>query len=231
MIKAVIFDVDNTLIDFMRMKHISCEEAVNAMIDAGLEISKEEGLRIIYDIYKKEGMEDKHIFQKFLRKVIGKIDYRMLSYGIIAYRQVRGGFLKPYPGTKSTLIGLKEMGLKLAVVTDAPKLKAWIRLASMKLDDFFDVIIALEDTGRLKPSRLPFKAALKKLKVKPEQCVMIGDFPPRDIRGAHAMGMRTVLAKYGYFMEKPSKIKPDFSISNIKELPDIVKEINHRNHH
>jgi putative hydrolase of the HAD superfamily len=226
MIKAVIFDVDNTLIDFLRMKRISCEEAVNAMIDAGLEIDKEKAMEIIYEIYKKEGMEDKHIFQKFLRRTVGKVDYRMLSYAIIAYRQVRGGFLKPYPGTKRTLIRLKEMGMKLAVVTDAPKLKAWIRLASMKLDDFFDVIIALEDTGRLKPSKMPFRAALQKLRLKPAECIMVGDFPERDIRGAKKMGMKTALAKYGYSLDKPSRIMPDHEIEDITELADIVKNLN-----
>ena len=42
MIKAVIFDLDNTLVDFMTMKKQAIESAINAMIDAGLKISPEE---------------------------------------------------------------------------------------------------------------------------------------------------------------------------------------------
>jgi putative hydrolase of the HAD superfamily len=42
MIKAVIFDFDNTLMDFMRMKKAAVETAVDAMIDAGLPYKKEE---------------------------------------------------------------------------------------------------------------------------------------------------------------------------------------------
>ena len=122
---------------------------------------------------------------------------------------------------KRVLIKLKEMGLKLAVVSDAPKLKAWMRLANMRIDDFFDVVVALEDTGRLKPSRLPFRAALKELKVKPSECLMIGDRPSRDIKGAKQLGMKTCLAKYGF--SGKTKVKSDYVINDISELIEKVK--------
>lgn len=221
MIKAIIFDLDNTLIDFLRMKRISCEEAVDAMIDAGLDIPKKKAIDELYKLYYKVGLEDPTIFQKFLKKVTGKIDYKKLAYAITAYRQARTGFLHPYPGTKKTLIKLKEKGLKLAIVTDAPKLKAWIRLVSMKIDDFFDVVVGLEDTGRAKPSRLPFRAALKELKVKPSECLMVGDRPSKDIKGARALGMKTCFAKYG-FEGKISKVKVDYIISDIGDLAKII---------
>jgi putative hydrolase of the HAD superfamily len=216
MIKAVIFDLDNTLIDFMRFKKLSCEAAIDAMIDAGLNLKKKKALDILYKIYFKEGLEDPHIFQKFLKKVTGKVDYKKLAYAIVAYRNARTGFLHPYPGTKRTLLKLKEKGLKLAIVSDAPKLKAWIRLANMRLDDFFDVVVALEDTGRVKPSRLPFRAALRELKVKPSECLMVGDRPEKDMRGAKQLGMKTCFAKYGY--PDKSKIKTDFVIEDVSEL-------------
>ena len=47
MIKAIIFDVDNTLIDFYRMKQISISEAIDAMIDAGLEMKKSQIFKVI----------------------------------------------------------------------------------------------------------------------------------------------------------------------------------------
>ena len=47
-IKAVLFDVDNTLIDFMKMKRACCEAAIDAMIDAGLNMSKKDALKVLY---------------------------------------------------------------------------------------------------------------------------------------------------------------------------------------
>ncbi len=219
--KAIIFDLDNTLIDFMKIKRIACEEAIDAMIDAGLKIPKQKALKIFYEIYYQEGLEDSKIFQKFLKHVTGKVDYKKLAYAIVAYRQARTGFLHPYPGTKRTLIKLKEKGMKLAILSDAPKLKAWIRLAGMGLDDFFDVVVALEDTGRTKPSRLPFRAALKQLKLKPEQCIMVGDRPTRDILGAKKLKMKTAFAKYGTDGREKT-VKSDFVLESIVDLVRIV---------
>jgi len=221
MIKAVIFDLDNTLIDFMKMKKLSCEAAVNSMIDAGLKIEKEKGMGLLFDLYDKYGLEDPKIFQKFLKKITGKVDYRVLANGIVAYRKVRGGFLEPYPHTSYVLLKLKGKGLKLAIVSDAPKLKAWIRLAYMKIADFFDVVVAFEDTMQRKPSKLPFEAALKNLRLKPEECLMVGDWPERDIEGAKKIGMKTCFARYG----SSRKIKDsgaDYIIDDIKELLQII---------
>lgn len=108
----------------------------------------------------------------------------------------------------------------MGIVTDAPRLKAWLRLAAMKIADFFNAVVTFEDTKQLKPSELPFKAAMKKLKLKPEECLMVGDMPHRDIIGAKALGMKTCFASYGNI--KTKKSNADFVIKDIKGLLKIV---------
>jgi len=220
MIKAILFDLDNTLIDFMEMKKRSCDAAISAMIDAGLNVKKQQSLKILFQLYDQYGYEDRLVLQKFLLKVLKKVDYRILAYGIVAYRRVRSSFLEPYPHTSYVLLKLKSKGIKIAIVTDAPKIKAWIRLASMKIADFFDIVVTFEDTGRLKPNKMPFKAALKQLKLKPEQCLMVGDMPQRDILGAKKLGIKTCFASYG--ARKPKKVDSDYVIKDIKDLLNIV---------
>jgi len=219
--KAVLFDLDNTLIDFLSMKKISCEAAISAMIDSGLPIKKNIAYKKLFDLYNVHGIEDQQIFQKFLKKETGKIDYKILSTGIAAYRRMQVGYLEPYPQVRRTLIALRERGLKLGIVSDAPKLKAWIRLAEMRLTDFFDVVVTLDDTGKLKPHVLPFNAAMKELKLKPEEILFVGDNPGRDIKGAKKVGMKTALAKYGQIF--PSKnIKADYELKEVQELLKIT---------
>ena len=221
MIKAVIFDLDNTLVDFLKMKKLSCRAAIDAMIGAGLNVEHEKAIKVLFELYDKYGLEEKTIFQKFLKKLTGKVNYRILANGIAAYRRVRSGFLEPYPNVDYILLKLKSRGIKLGIVTDAPKLKAWVRLASMKLSNYFDVVIAFEDTKKLKPSKLPFKAALKELRLNPSECLMVGDWPERDIKGAKKLGMRTCFARYGN--PKVKKSNADYEISNIKMILDIIK--------
>jgi putative hydrolase of the HAD superfamily len=192
------------------------------MIDSGLRMQKEKAIELMYLLYRRKGLEDQHIFEKFLRRAEGRIDYRKLAYGIVAYRRARAGFMHPYPGAKETLIRLKETGLRLAVVTDAPRLQAWMRLAEMGIDDFFDAVVALEDTGRVKPSRLPFRAALKALSVRPEECIFVGDRPDKDMKGARQLGMKTCFARYGFAGKEP-KGKWDLEISRFSEIAEVVK--------
>ena len=222
MIKAVIFDLDNTLIDFLKMKKHSCSAAIDAMIGAGLKVEHDKASKILFGLYDQYGLEEKTIFQKFLKKLTGKINYRILANGIVAYRRVRSGFLEPFPNVDYVLLKLKGKGIKLGIVTDAPKLKAWIRLASMKLSNYFDVVVAFEDTKQRKPSKMPFRVALKKLKLKPSECLMVGDWPARDIKGAKKLGMKTCFARYGN--PKVKRSYADYEISNFKELLNIVKK-------
>jgi putative hydrolase of the HAD superfamily len=221
MFEAILFDLDNTLIDFMLMKRKSCEAAIDAMISAGLKMEKEKAMKILFKLYGEKGIEYNRIFQEFLMKTIGRIDYRILAEGIVAYRKAQVSYVKPYPGTVKTLIKLKEKGLKLGIVSDAPSVNAWIRLVEMNIHEFFDVVITFYDTHEKKPSRKPFLKAIEKLGVKPEKTLFVGDWPERDIKGAKALGMKTAFAKYGC-VKRVGKIKPDYVLEKIEDLLKIV---------
>jgi HAD superfamily hydrolase (TIGR02253 family) len=216
MVKAIIFDLDNTLIDFMRMKRQSCGAAMDAMISAGLDIDKRRGLEILFKLFHQYGFEYQKIFQVFMKKVHGKIDYAIMASGIVAYRRVKENMLFPYPNVIPTLGELKRK-YRIAILSDAPRIQAWLRLAAMGLQGEFDCVVTFDDTNVRKPSRKPFLFMLKKLKLRPEDCAMVGDSLKRDIPTAKKMGFKTVYARYGGNNE-PARSKPDYSIDCIEEL-------------
>ncbi len=221
MIKAVLFDLDNTLIDFMKMKRQATEAAIEAMIASGVKLNKEQATRIIYELYDQYGIEHQQIFQEFLIRTQYKVDYRILAAGIVAYRKARMVLAEPYPGVMPTLLKLKQKGLKLAIVSDAPILQAWTRLTEMKIHDFFDAVVAFEDTGQRKPNAQPFLKAIEQLGVKPEEVLHVGDWPERDIAGAKALGLKTAFAKYG--ATKPMTVQADYELGKVEDLLTIVK--------
>lgn len=226
-IKAVLFDVDNTLIDFSKMKRECCEAAINAMINAGLKMSKKDALKLLYELYEIHGIESQRIFQKFTKKIYGKENYKLISHGVLAYRKMRESYLVPYANVIQTLIEIKKQEYKLAIVTDAPIMEAWIRIASLKLDDFFDVIITKADARKQKNHTAPFKVALRQLEIKPEQAIMVGDRIDRDVNTAKKIGMHTIYARYGN-EHPPEKGKSgaDFEINDVSEILNILSDLN-----
>ncbi len=216
-IKAIIFDLDNTLIDFIKMKQESVKSAIKAMIRTGLEINESEEYKNLMNLYLKLGIESENVFQEFLKSKLGRIDEKMLAAAINAYLKTKNNFLKPYPNVKSTLSKLKKTGIKLIIVSDAPKVKAYQRLLAIGIEKYFDFVIGFEDTGRKKKTELPLRMAIEKLKFNPEEIIMVGDSIKRDIIPARKLGMISVLAKYGS-QEKIGKIKPHHEINDIKEI-------------
>jgi HAD superfamily hydrolase (TIGR02253 family) len=213
--RAVIFDLDDTLIDFVERKRVVIREVVKAMVDAGLGGDFDKLHQDFSDFYWRQGIEDQRIFQKYLQRRAGHIDYKVLAHAILAYRRVNTGLLRPYPGAKRLLTTLRSRGYKLAILSDAPKLEAYLRLCSVGFDDLFDVILTLDDVKEVKPQSKGFLLAAKELGVKPGECVMVGDRPERDILGAKRLGMKTIFAKYGrhgdgadadFIAERPDQI-------------------------
>jgi len=221
LIKAVVFDLDNTLMDFMKMKRRSIEEAIPAMIDAGLSITQEEANKVIDDIYKEQGIEYQKVFDVFLQRVLNRMDYKILSAGIVAYRRAREAALTPYPHVYSTLNKLLKMGIKMGILSDAPAKEAWLRLAQLNFHHIVDAVVTFEDTGERKPSAAPFQRVLKKLQVKPEEALMVGDWAERDIVGASNIGMKTAFAKYGDTFETDVH-NADYELADISQLIDII---------
>ncbi len=221
MIKAVIFDLDNTLVDFMKMKRRAIEEAIPAMIDSGLTITSSEANELIDEIYKEQGIEYQKVFDVFLQRVLKKVDYKILSAGIVAYRRAREAALTPYPHVYPTLYKLLKMGIKMGIVSDAPVKEAWLRLAYLNFHHIVDAVITFEDTGERKPSSKPFLMILEKLNVKPEEALMLGDWVERDIVGAANVGMKTAFAKYGDTFNTKQH-DADYELKDISELIDII---------
>ncbi|MEO0198327.1 MAG: HAD-IA family hydrolase [candidate division WOR-3 bacterium] len=224
MIKAVLFDLDNTLVDFMKMKEMAVIGAVEAMIDAGLKMSKDEAIRKIYEVYDREGIEDQKVFDKFLLENFGEIDYKILSAGIVGYRRAKEGALVLYPKVVYTLMELLKLGKRLAVVSDAPRLQAWTRLVQTNLHHFFEVVVAFEDTNKRKPAPEPFLFAIQKLGVAPQETLMVGDWAERDIIGAKTLGMITVFARYGNTFGTVNS-GADFEIDSVDGVLHVIKEL------
>lgn len=225
MIKGVILDIDNTLTDFMKMKRAAVDSAVEGMIDAGLKVDKKVMVEKIFDLYWKEGVEDQKIFDKILTKEFGKIDYKVLAGAIVGYRRAKSGTMALYPHVGMTMAELTKLGIKMAVISDAPRLEVWLRIVGLGLHHYFDHVITSEDTGVKKPAPEPFRKALQVLGTAPNETIMVGDWADRDVVGAKGLKIRTAWAKYGNTFDTKES-GADFDLEDIYDLVGIIKKEN-----
>ena len=225
MIKAVIFDLDNTLLDFMKMKEYAVKAAIAGMIEAGLDIDDEESYKKIVSIYEEEGWENQQVFNYFLDRTVGEVNNKYLAAAIVAYRRAREANLLLYPNVNYTLVELMKAGIKLAVVSDAPSREAWMRIYYLNLHHHFDFVLTFDDTNARKPSPIPFQMALKELKTEPSETLMVGDWPERDVAGANNLGIRTIFARYGDSFGTIDS-GADWDINDVYEIVGIVNELN-----
>ena len=225
--RAVLFDLDNTLSDFMQMKAEACKAGVAAMVAAGLKMSADEAYASLMEAYFAAGLESDEAFSAFLRKV-GQFDHKILAAAINAYLETKKGFLKPYPNVAAVLDELRRRGYLLGVVTDAPKTKAYQRLMAMDLERHFQFVLGFEDTGAKKQTGLPLKLALDYLRKElPEltssEVLMVGDSVERDLCPAKNLGLKTAFSIYGQWGEENvSDGAVDFELSHFGDLLEIL---------
>lgn len=226
MIKAIIFDLDNTLLDFVKMKQFSVKAAITAMNEAGLEVDEKKAYEDIFDLYIERGWENQQVFDDYLNQTVGEVSNKILAAGIVSYRRAREATLLVYPNVNKALIQLIKMGINLAVVSDAPSREAWMRLYYLNLHHVFDPVLTFDDTGVRKPSPKPFQMALDYLKIDPNEAIMIGDWPERDVVGAKEIGMKTIFARYGDTFGTVDS-GADWDVNDVYEVVNIVKGLNH----
>ena len=225
MIKAIIFDLDNTLLDFMKMKQFAVKAAITAMNEAGLNIDEDLAYKNIFKLYESKGWENQQVFDDFLMQNFGKVSNKILAAGIVSYRRAREATLLVYPNVNKTLIELIKMGIQLAVVSDAPSREAWMRLYYLNLHHVFDPVLTYDDSGAHKPSPKPFEMALDILNVNSDEALMIGDWPDRGVVGASQIGMKTIFARYGDTFGTVDS-GANWDVNDIYEVVNIVKDLN-----
>lgn len=225
MIKALIFDLDNTLVDFSGLKEQSVRGGVTSMLEAGLQADAEAVYRRIFEIYEEKGWEHQTVFDDVILEFNGKYNHKYLAAAISGYKKSREAALKPYPGVYATLISLIKRGLKLAVVSDAPGREAWLRLYQLNFHHLFDVVVTYSESGEFKPSPKPFELALEKLGLKAWECMMLGDWAERDMIGAKNLGMLTAFASYGDIFNTRDH-GADYEIGHFDQILEIIDKLN-----
>lgn len=236
MLRAVIFDMDDTLLDWSRRigswridapkrvhriyAHLASEGHPLPSLDWFARVYIECVAEAWNRIGPPEWMAPHH--GRILMDVMLVLDLDTRHIGpddlLQLYERGVAQGVEPFPETGETLRALRSAGLKLGLLTNA-SLPMWMRdveLDAFHLTDLLDVRISAADVGRLKPHPEPFLHILDRLAVSADEAVYVGDYPPADVVGAQGVGMRAVWRRHPE--RTLDSIQPDAIIDTLDEL-------------
>ncbi len=206
--KAVLFDVDGTLLDTSEFIFQAYEHTLNK-----------------YSLPLKNRSEIAGLIGKPLefcyRILAPDADVKELSQTHRAFQAEHLNLSKPYPGANETLDKLKSAGFKIAAVTTRSRPTTVRTLELAGLSVYIDYVVALEDVEHLKPHPEPLLKALNYLDVEPKYSVMTGDTDV-DIQAGKNAGATTIGVTYGFHGLGIASSNPDYIINSIKEIIPIV---------
>ncbi len=205
MIKAVLFDMDGTIIDSEPLHAKIVQDIIKK--EFNIKVTKEEILKYAGIAYKEK-----------LKRILNKrmIEPNLLKLAEIAHQKSLefSHLLKRIDGSEKTVKKIKE-NFKIGLVTGSSKKQAKIFLESTDLKKYFKLIITNTDVEKNKPYPDSYLLAIKKLRLVPKECVAIED-STTGIKAAKSAGMFCIAVKNKYNKNQ------DFSMADI-EVDDIRK--------
>ena len=242
-IKLVGFDLDDCLFDSTGLSDRARIKGINAMIDLGLKIDRQNAIKMITEVVKEYGSNSSNHYNYFIRrynrledvneKIPYSLQFKYISAAVMAYHKEKIDSIKLYDDVKPCLIKLREKGLKSAIISDGLPLKQYEKILRLGIDDLIDLTTISDEIGVRKPNPKLFEFCLKKFNIEGTETIYIGDRLEKDIIPARLNNIHSIYihrgGKYDIYKtgEKfPEGIKPDYEISNLNEIFDIIDEIN-----
>jgi len=221
-LKAVFFDIDNTLFPTGRFAALARRNAIRAMVEAGLPFDEESLNAKLAKVVRDRGPNYPHHFNILLSEAGWRDDPRLVAAAVIAYHGTKI-HMKPYPEARKTLLALRRSGYSLYIVSQGVPVKQWDKLMRLGLDRLFDEAFISESHK----SSAFFRQLLKKLDIAPKEAVMVGDRLDSDILPARQAGMRTVrLLQGSYSAQHPFQGQDsDANVSSFGELPKALARL------
>jgi len=215
MIKAAIFDLDNTIIDSVETIWRCADHVLRNKGFSGIDrktAEKAMGLTI-FDMF---AIAEPHLSQEQMGELFQ--EYKKCYMDFVKYSKV-------LPHAQDVLEYARWKGLQLALVTMKSRENAIKVLRSFGLSEFFSAFIGFEDTKEHKPSPEPILKAAAAVGVDAKETVVIGD-TDMDIRAGKSAGAATVAVMTGVTpIEKIQEAKPDYTIKDLVELKKILSSL------
>ena len=228
-LRAILFDVDDTLCATTEFARRARRNAVRAMIEAGLDLEEERVVAELGEVISEFSSNYEHHFDKLLLRLgperTGHLNPALVvAAGVAAYHDTKFREWHPFPGVTELFAELKEAGTRLGIITHGLAVKQAEKLIRLGLTPYLDprAIFISDQIGISKPNPKLYQTALRELDLEPRQVMYVGDNPTNDIAPPKSLGMITVWARAAAKVELRGE-DPDHVIESFEDLRRLLR--------
>ncbi|MDH5483003.1 MAG: HAD family hydrolase [Candidatus Bathyarchaeota archaeon] len=224
-IKAVLFDMGNTLVKYdyglpeevfrKVLFSLGISRSLDDMKKAFVNAEKEaEDNKLLESMGKIKRAEFWHQWDSLVMKHLEIAEHEELAKSFTHSKWMEFVDSRLYPEVKEVLLELKRRGLKVGLISNGYEEEIILVLKKANLErTTFDIIVGVDTIKKVKPNPDIFRYAISKLDVKPEETIFVGDNSEVDYKGAENSGIHALL------IDRTEKQQSDLrTIKNLKEL-------------
>jgi putative hydrolase of the HAD superfamily len=217
MIKAVLFDLDGTLLD----RDASVEQFIAIQYDRFVNnlkhITKNDYIARFIELDCHGHVWKDKVYQELIEEF--KIDGLNWQTLLEDYEQQFQHHCIPFLGLVEMLILLRKQGYLLGIISNGRGEFQTHAIEGLGIQDYFDVILISEFEQIRKPQAEIFHRAAQRLEVIYQDCVFVGDNPEADILGAKNAGMKAIWKRNSFWQEAK---EADEIVNELYEIPFIL---------
>lgn len=214
-LKAIVFDLDGTLIDSAAELRTALNQALASMGRRNLTVR---------EVTTMIGDGIVRLTERALAATGEPLTERALDKAVDAVRDAYASMPPStlYTGARETLAGLVERGIAIALCTNKPADATHRILEQLELTHCFQAVAGGDSYPTKKPDPLPVRGVLAQLGVAPAMAAMVGD-SHNDITAGRAAGLTTIAVSYGYSLLPVQELGADVVIDQLNDVITVLQ--------
>lgn len=231
-LKAILFDVDDTLFSTTAFARRARRNAVRAMIKAGLDMPEEVVMKELDEVIAEFSSNYEHHYDKLLQRLrpesLEHVNPALVvAAGVAAYHDTKFRELVPFEDVFPLFEDLRRAGVRIGIITHGWTVKQAEKMVRLGLVPYLDseAVFISDQIGISKPNPKLYQLALTDLGLKPDQVMYVGDNPTHDIAPPQSLGIVAVWAqRASRHSLEGTGIEPDHVIHDFGELRLILRD-------